>query len=84
MEGSCMERKLAERDAVSSRITEKSPAWNWVEGSPKCFLKRVCAEAETVSEIPMSWFPGREAIYGVEGFLGNIFKKRLYSASHLL
>ena len=56
---------VAERDTVSRRIMVKSPAWNSEEGSPKCFLKRLRAVGETVSETPMSWFPGREAIYGV-------------------
>lgn len=55
----------AERETVSSIIIVKSPAWNSEEGSPKCFLNRESAEGEEVSATPMSWFPGRDAMYGV-------------------
>jgi hypothetical protein len=73
----------AESDTVSRRMMVKSPAWNSVEGSPKCFLNRARAAGNDVSATPMSWLPGRDAIYGVSGFSGNTFRKRRYSASHL-
>ena len=62
----------------------KSPAWNSEEGSPKCFLNLERADGEDVSATPISWFPGRDAMYGVCGDNGKTFRNRRYSASHLL
>ena len=73
----------AERETVSRRIRVKSPAWNSVEVSPKCFMNREAATLETVSETPMSWFPGREAMYGELVVSLNTFRNRRYSLSQL-
>jgi len=55
----------ADRETVSSIIMLKSPAWNSEEGSPKCFLNLERADGEDVSATPISWLPGRDAMYGV-------------------
>lgn len=73
----------AERETVSRRIKVKSPAWTSEERSPKCFWNRETASWETVSETPMSWFPGREAMYGELLVSLNTFRNRRYSLSHL-
>ena len=54
----------AESEGVSSRIKVKSPARSSVEGAPKRAWNRERAWRETVSDTPMSWFPGSEATYG--------------------
>lgn len=69
---------------MSRRIRVKSPAWNSEEEEPpKRDLKRERAWGETVSETPMSWFPGNEAMYGELGDSLNTFRNRRYSFSHL-
>ena len=74
----------AERETVSRRTRVKSPARNSDEGSPKCFLNRARAVGETVSDTPISWFPGNEAIYGDAVVSRNTFLNRRYSFSQLL
>jgi len=74
---------VADRDTVSRRMSVKSPAWNSDDGFPKWCLKRLRADEETVSDTPMSWFPGSEAIYGDAVHSRNTFLKRRYSWTQL-